>query len=42
MMRMSKITCNVDYQRYHISFSHAIGFTIAVSGTSLPKTVKYS
>ena len=39
MMRMTKITSNENYQRYHIAFSHAIGFTVAVDGTSLSKTV---
>ena len=42
MMRMTKITCNVNYQRYHIAFSHAIGFTVAVDGTSLSKTVTFT
>lgn len=42
MMRMTKITCNVNYQRYHIAFSHAIGFKKTVLGTSLSKTVEYS
>lgn len=37
MMRMTKITSNENYQRYHIAFSHAIGFTVAVDGTSLSK-----
>ena len=32
MMRMTKITSNENYQRYHIAFSHAIGFTVAVDG----------
>lgn len=26
-----------DYQKYHISFCHAIGFTAAVCGISVPK-----
>lgn len=42
MMRMTKITSNENYQRYHIAFSHAIGFTKTVLGTSLFKTVEYS
>lgn len=42
MMRMTKITSNENYQRYHIAFSHAIGFTVAVDGTSLSKTVEFT
>ena len=37
MMRMTKITSNENYQRYHIAFSHAIGFTVAVDGQVCPK-----
>ncbi len=39
MMRMTKITSN---ENYPIAFSHAIGFTVAVDGTSLSKTVKFT
>ncbi|WP_265177767.1 hypothetical protein [Enterococcus faecium] len=42
MMRMTKITSNENYQRYHIAFSHAIGFTVSVDGTSLSKTVEFT
>lgn len=34
---MIKITPSENYQRYHISFSHAIGFTAAVDGSSVSK-----
>jgi len=34
---MIKITPSENYQRYHISFSHAIGFTVAVDGRSVSK-----
>jgi len=34
---MIKITPSENYQRYHISFSHAIGFTKAVDGRSVSK-----
>ncbi|WP_264371077.1 hypothetical protein [Tetragenococcus koreensis] len=37
MVSMIKITPSKNYQRYHISFSHAIGFTMAVSGRSVSK-----
>ncbi|WP_265456944.1 hypothetical protein [Enterococcus sp. HY326] len=37
MGRWLKIT-NIDhYQRYHVSFSHAIGFTWTVLGRSVSK-----
>ncbi|WP_202622266.1 hypothetical protein [Candidatus Enterococcus willemsii] len=32
-----KITSVDEFQRYHISFSHAIGFTMAVYGRSVSK-----
>ncbi|GEQ38233.1 hypothetical protein [Tetragenococcus halophilus] len=37
MVSMIKITTSENYQRYHISFSHAIGFTVAVDGRSVSK-----
>ncbi|MGX7196944.1 hypothetical protein [Enterococcus olivae] len=37
MGRLTNITTTNDYQRYHISFSHAIGFTKTVQGTSVSK-----
>ncbi|EOT26349.1 hypothetical protein [Enterococcus saccharolyticus] len=37
MVSMTKITSSENYQRYHISFSHAIGFTMAVYGRSVSK-----
>ncbi len=37
MVSMIKITPSENYQRYHISFSHAIGFTVAVDGRSVSK-----
>lgn len=30
MICLANITTTENYQRYHISFSHAIGFTMAV------------
>ncbi|MHC5268823.1 hypothetical protein ACYSNO_06570 [Enterococcus sp. LJL98] len=37
MVCLTKITTTEDYQRYHISFSHAIGFTMATQGRSMSK-----
>ncbi|WYJ76367.1 hypothetical protein DOK78_000993 [Enterococcus sp. DIV2402] len=37
MVCLTKITATENYQRYHISFSHAIGFTMAVYGSSVSK-----
>ena len=37
MMRMTKITSNENYQRYHIAFSHAIGLQLLLTGQVCPK-----
>ncbi len=37
MVCLAKITSVENYQQYHISFSHAIGFTMAVYGRSVSK-----
>lgn len=37
-----KITAIEEYQRYHISFSHAIGFTETTKGISMSKNSRIS
>lgn len=38
---LAKITPTENYQRYHISFSHAIGFTMAAYGISVTKNSQF-